>query len=58
MLMALQKEREKMMAEEVAAEEAAYLKLHTRTCPGCDTMAFIPEDDYLCEPCRSQSLTS
>jgi hypothetical protein len=56
MLMELQKEREKMELEEVAAQEAAYMKLHTRTCPECDRMNFIPEDDYICEGCRNKSL--
>jgi len=53
MLVELQKERERMQKEMVAAQQADYLRIHTRLCPECDTMAFIPEDDYLCEVCRS-----
>jgi hypothetical protein len=50
--MALQAERQAMASEahEVAVKE--FMDKHTRNCPGCDTIGFIPSDDYLCEECR------
>lgn len=41
-------EKEKLAKEIMQAEREARLRL----CPGCDTIGYIPDDDYLCESCR------
>lgn len=54
MLERLNQERD-LMAEEQAAEiKRQYLERYTRVCPGCDALSFIPDDDYICQGCRSE----
>lgn len=44
----LQEERQKIAEEAVELER----QIRYRMCPECDTLGYIPEDDYICEDCR------
>ena len=48
-------ERLRLLREDIDAEEREEaLKRLWRTCPGCDTLGYIPPDDYICEGCRNE----
>lgn len=49
----LQEERRKLETEEVTERERVYREAHLRECPACDKVGFIPDDDYICESCRT-----
>lgn len=39
-----------LMMKEAMEEDR---KKHSRMCPVCDTVGYVPDNDYMCESCRS-----
>lgn len=56
MLEKMRQEQDKLVLELAEADVQEHIKRHTRECPECGMMAFVQEDDYICESCRNAGL--
>lgn len=52
LMMRLEETKAQIQQEEQAKVVKELIQRNTRVCPGCETIQFIPESDYICEACR------